>query len=71
MQTLNNLLNQNQEKHENIKKEKYSSDKIFINNNSNVTIDNTENEQELALVEINDMKWYTKVWRFIKDFLKK
>ena len=70
-QTLNNLLNQNQEKHEKIKKEKYNSDNIFINNNRNVTIDNTENKQELALVEIKDMKWYTKVWRFIKDFFRK
>lgn len=70
-QTLNNLLDQNQEKHEKIKKEKYNSDNIFINNNRNVTIDNTENKQELALVEIKDMKWYTKVWRFIKDFFRK
>ena len=69
--TLNNLLNQNQEKHEKIKKEKYNSDNIFINNNRNVTIDNTENKQELALVETNDMKWYTKVWRFIKYFFRK
>ena len=70
-QTLNNLLNQNQEKHEKIKKGKYNSDNIFININRNVTIDNTENKQELALVEIKDMKWYTKVWRFIKDFFRK
>ena len=70
-QTLNNLLNQNQEKHEKIKKEKYNSDNIFINNNRNVTIDNTENKQELALVEIKDIKWYTKVWGFIKDFFRK
>ena len=70
-QTLNNLLNQNQEKHEKIKKEKYNSDNIFINNNRNVTIDNTENKQELALVEIKDMKWYTKVWGVIKDFFRK
>ena len=70
-QTLNNLLDQNQEKHEKIKKEKYNSDNIFINNNRNVTIDNTENKQELALVEIKDMKWYTKVWGFIKDFFRK
>lgn len=66
---LNNLLNQNQEKLENIKREKYNPDSIFINNNRNVTIDNTENNQELALVEINDMKWYKNVWRFIKNFL--
>ena len=70
-QTLNNLLNQNQKKHENIIKEKYNPDNIFINNNRNVTIDNAENEKKLALVEINDMKWYTKVWRFIKEFFRK
>ena len=70
-QTLNNLLNQNQKKHENIIKEKYNPDNIFINNNRNVTIDNAENKKKLALVEINDMKWYTKVWRFIKEFFRK
>ena len=64
-QILNNLLSQNQENHEKIKKEKYNPDNIFINNNRNVTIDNTKNKQELALVEINYMKWYIKVWRFI------
>ena len=62
---------QNQEKHENIKKEKYNSENIFINNNRNVTIDNAENKQELALIGINDMRWYTKIWRFIKDFFRK
>lgn len=66
-QTLNNLLNQNQEKHENIIKEKYNPNNIFVNNNRNVT----ENRKRLALVEINDMKWYTKVWRFIKEFFRK
>lgn len=70
-QILNDLLNQNQEKFENIKKEKYNLDNIFINNNRNVTIDNTENKQELTLIEIKNMKWYTKVWRFIKDFFRK
>ncbi len=70
-QILNNLLSQNQENHEKIKKEKYNPDNIFINNNRNVTIDNTKNKQELALVEINYMKWYIKVWRFIKDFFRK
>ena len=44
-QTLNNLLNQNQRKNENKKKEKYNSENIFINNDRNVTIDNTENKQ--------------------------
>ena len=42
--TLNNLLSQNQEKLENIKREKYNSKNILINNNRNVTIDNSENK---------------------------
>ena len=42
--TLNNLLSQNQEKLENIKREKYISKNILINNNRNVTIDNSENK---------------------------
>lgn len=53
------------------KREKYNPDKIFINNNRNINIDSIEDKQEVALVEINDMKWYKKVWRFIKDFFRK
>ena len=53
------------------KKGKYNPDNIFANLYKNSFTDNTENKQELALVEINDMKWYTKVWRFIKDFFRK
>ena len=53
------------------KKGKYNPDNIFANLYKNSFTDNTENKQELALVEINDMKWYTKVWRFIKNFFRK
>ena len=69
--TLNNLLNQNQDKLKNIKREKYNEDSIFSNHYKNTTIDNTENKQELALVEINHIKWYKKIWRFFKDFFRK
>ena len=68
--TLNSLLHQNQEKIENIKREKYSSDNIF-SNNKNATVDNSEKEQEIALMEIKDMKWYTKIWRFLTKFFRK
>ena len=67
--TLNSLLHQNQEKIENIKREKYSSDNIF-SNNKNATVDNSEKEQEIALMEIKDMKWYTKIWRFLTKFFR-
>ena len=50
------------------KKEKNNLDNIFVNNNMNSAIDNTEDNQEIPLVEINDIKWYDKVWKFIKNF---
>lgn len=69
--TLNNLLNQNQNKLENIRREKYNSNNIFSKNYRNVDIEDKENKQELALIEINDMKWYKKIWKFIKELLRK
>lgn len=68
--TLNNLLHQNQEKIENIKRKKYSSDNIF-SNNKNAIVDNSEKKQEIALIETSDMKWYKKVWRLFKSFFRK
>jgi len=69
--TLNNLLNQNQNKLENIRREKYNSNNIFSKNYRNIDIEDKENKQELALIEINDMKWYKKIWKFIKGLLRK
>ena len=34
-------------------------------------MDNTEKEEEVALIEINDIKWYKKVWRFFTNFFRK
>ena len=69
--TLNNLLNQNQNKLENIRREKYNSNNIFSKNYRNIDIEDKENKQELALIEMNDMKWYKKIWKFIKGLLRK
>lgn len=69
--TLNNLLNQNQNKLENIRREIYNSNNIFSKNYRNIDIEDKENKQELALIEINDMKWYKKIWKFIKELLRK
>ena len=69
--TLNNLFNQNQNKLENIRREKYNSNNIFSKNYRNIDIEDKENKQELALIEINDMKWYKKIWKFIKELLRK
>lgn len=68
---LNNLLNQNQEKIENIKREKYSLESILGNNNKNAIVDNSEKKQKIALIETSDMRWYKKVWRFFKNFFRK
>ena len=53
------------------KKEKYNVDKIFYNY-SKSTFENTEEkQQELALTQINDLKWYNKIWKLIKKFFRK
>lgn len=69
--TLNILLNQNQNKLENIKREKYNSNNIFSKNHRYIDIEDKENKQELALIETNDMKWYKKIWKSIKNFFRK
>lgn len=66
--TLNNLLNQNQNKLENIRREKYNSNNIFSKNYRNIDIEDKENKQELALIEINDMKWYKKSGNLLRGF---
>ena len=53
------------------KKEKYNPDNIFRNRYKNFLADNIENNQELALIETNNMKWYKKIWKLIKDFFRK
>lgn len=52
------------------KKEKYSSDNIFANNHKSSSINIPENKQEKALVKIDDMKWYKKIWNRIKNFFR-
>ena len=64
-----NILEENENKYQVELREKYNSDNIFSNNN-NTSIDNEQNNQELALVETNNIKWYKKVWNLIKNFLK-
>ena len=69
--TLNNLLNQNQNKLENIKREKYNSNDIFKNNHKSTIIENKDNNQETALINISNIKWYKKIWKLFKDFFRK
>ena len=49
------------------KKEKYNPDNLF----GNPLVDNAKNKPELALIEVNDIKWYKKIWTFLKKILEK
>lgn len=53
------------------KKERYNSDNIFENNKKKIILDGTEQEKKLDLIEINNIKWYKKVWKFITRFFSK
>lgn len=53
------------------RKERYNSDNLFKNNKKKNILDGTEQEQKLALIEINNIKWYKKVWKFIIRYFKK
>lgn len=63
--------NYERQKLEEEKKLKYNLDNIFKNNNKNAILDNTEEKQKMALIEIKNIRWYTKIWRFLSKFLKK
>ena len=52
------------------KKEKYNPDNIFINQNQKSSIVNQEN-QKLAVIETNHIKWYKRIWNIIKNFYRK
>ena len=49
-------------------KARYNSNNLFKNNEKRIIMDNTEKEEELALIETSDIKWYKKVWRFLTKF---
>ena len=53
------------------RKARYNSNNLFKNNEKRLIMDNTEKEEELALIETSDIKWYKKVWRFLTKFFKK
>ncbi len=65
---LNNLLNQNQKKLEEIKREKYNSDNHFKYNKNNVI---NEVKKEKSLIEIKKEKWFEKIFLFFKGLFRK
>lgn len=58
-------------KFEEERKARYNSNNLFKNNEKRIIMDNTEKEEELALIETSDIKWYKKVWSFLTKFFKK
>ena len=66
-----NKQNYDRMKLEEEKKTRYNSNNLFKNNEKKIIMDNTEKEEELALIETNDIKWYKKVWRFLTKFFRK
>lgn len=68
---VNNILKENENKYQEELRKKYNPDNIFNNQHKNYSIENTQNHQELALTETNNIKWYRKIWELIKNFFKK
>ena len=66
--TLSNLLNQNQVKLEETKREKYNSNNLFKKNKDNVI---NEVKEEKSLVEIKEEKWFKKIFYFFKRLFRK
>lgn len=52
------------------KKENYNYDNIVNNNEKNI-LDDTDQEKKTDLIEINKIKWYKKVWKYITSFFSK
>lgn len=65
------ILNSNEDKYQLELRERYNPDNIFSNQYKKSFIDNSENDQKLALIETNNIKWYKRIWKSIKIFFRK
>lgn len=52
------------------KKKMYNPNMIFTKH-TDTTSNDTEKKSNLALIAVNDVKWYKKIWDFFKKILKK
>lgn len=52
------------------KEAKYNSYKALDNNYKNSSVNNEKINQESALIEVTNVKWYKKIWKSIKNFLR-
>ena len=53
------------------KEAKYNSYKALYHNYKNSSVNNEKINQESALIELKNMKWYEKIWKSIKKFFSK
>ncbi len=60
----------NEIKSERAKKEKYKYEDLF-KRSSNNSIENEQSEENHALVDVKEIKWYSKLFSFIKKIIKK
>jgi len=56
---------------EEYKKERYNSNIIFNNKYKTNNCSSEENNQETAVVDVSNIKWYKKIWRKIKNLFRK
>lgn len=55
---------------ENKQRELYNPDNIFRNQDKNYSIDIVENNQELSLIKTDNIKWYKRICKLIKNFFR-
>lgn len=67
-QKINRLLNINQQRLEEKKRERYSPEQLFENNQENSA---SEVKEELALVVVKEDNWYEKIVVFLQKFFKR
>lgn len=67
-QKINRLLNINQQRLEEEKREKYNPEKLFENGQVNGY---NEVKEELALVVVKEENWYEKILIFLQNFFKR
>lgn len=61
----------NEQKIERTKKEKYNIDNLFDNLKYNTKVNSMQTNSNNAILVVNEKKWYSKVFEFIKKSFKK
>ena len=68
---LNKIYNQNEAQYQEELRKKYNSNTLFNNKKMSEVQDTEENKKTMALVEIQEEKWYKKIFNSIKGLFKR